>query len=548
MIKVPRTVLPIHQSIVLKLNGKCAADMAFMFGRRYKVGWAIQNSFFVLNTNGNCQNLASELNIDQLNILLNGRSKMDTSRAILQNFTISSTQNIPSFQESIECHLKLQLEMAERIHMSNSDCPQYKSSGGTELIRLHTELALSNEMPSNPLSEYTQTVWTLCNALWCDTDILDESNSNSHMTIICRKELLSDWLETVVSKQQHIMVVKENIGHSSYTQKLINLLSCHKVEEACDLAFNNNDINLSLLLSQLSGGPTVRQLIQHQLSSWQDVKADKFIAKNYLKIYMLIAGLPLILSTHGTVNLYENMNWLKSFAMHIWYLNSATASITDSLLAYERAYKTDDFCATSPIPPYTDEYQPERDTPVEDLRFHILKLYSKRSHPLECLLNPSTHTSDPMDFRLSWLLLQTFKTIGYNHCSEFSDAHINCSFASQLENYGHWHWAIFVLLHIENQAKRELCVQNLLYRYITIEQNEDYMEKENFIVNCLGIPNKWIYWAKAVRAGALGKYHIQADYLLRAKQWSLAHNVIMMHIAPNAVINGEFQLIFLVFS
>lgn len=226
--------------------------------------------------------------------------------------------------------------------------------------------------------------------------------------------------------------------------------------------------------------------------------------------------------------------------LHVWYLSSATASLTDALLAYERAFKSDDFSAMAPTPPYTDEYQPERNTPVEDLRFHILKLYSKRSHPIECLLNPATHTVDPMDFRLSWLLLQTFKAIGYNHCSEFSDAHISTSFASQMENYGNWHWAIFVLLHIENQAKRELCVQNVLYRYITIEQNDEYLEKEDFIVNRLGVPNKWIYWAKAVRAGAMGKHHIQADYLLRAKQWSLAHDVIMQYIAPNAVINGKF--------
>lgn len=227
--------------------------------------------------------------------------------------------------------------------------------------------------------------------------------------------------------------------------------------------------------------------------------------------------------------------------LHVWYLSSATASITDALLAYERAFKSDDFSAMAPTPPYTNEYQPERNTPVEDLRFHILKLYSKRSYPIESLLNPATHTVDPMDFRLSWLLLQTLKAIGYNHCSAYSDAHINTSFASQLENYGNWHWAIFVLLHIENQAKRELCVQNILYRYITIEQNDDYLEKEYFIVNRLGLPKKWIYWAKAVRAGAMGKHHIQADYLLRAKQWSLAHDVIMQYIAPNAVINGKIN-------
>lgn len=197
----------------------------------------------------------------------------------------------------------------------------------------------------------------------------------------------------------------------------------------------------------------------------------------------------------------------------------------------------------SPIPPYSSEYQAQRHTPIEDLRYHILKLYSKRSHPLECLLNPATHTSDPMDFRLSWLLLQSLKSLGYNHCPDYSECQIHTSFASQLENYGLWHWAVFVLLHIPHQEKRELSVQAILYRYIKLAQDEDYVKKETFIVEQLGVPMKWIYWAKAVRAGAMGKYHAQADYMLKAKQWARAHDVIMNHIAPDAIINGNQVLL-----
>lgn len=216
------------------------------------------------------------------------------------------------FDESMLCHLKLQLEMAHREQLPNTDCPQFKSAGGTELLRFHTELALNNEQPTNHLKVYTQTVWTLCNALWSDSEFLDDSNSNSHLTIIRRKELLSDWLENVVTKSEPS---KRSGDKSLYTQHLLNLLSCHKVEEACDLAFNNSDTNLTLMLAQLSGGPTVRQLMQHQLSSWQDVQADKFIAVDYLKLYMLVAGLPLISSSHGTVNLYDDLDWLKAFAV-----------------------------------------------------------------------------------------------------------------------------------------------------------------------------------------------------------------------------------------
>lgn len=178
-----------------------------------------------------------------------------------------------------------------------------------------------------------------------------------------------------------------------------------------------------------------------------------------------------------------------------------------------------------------------------DIRYHILKLYSRRSHPIDKLLNPATHTSDLMDFRLSWQLLQVLKGIGYTHCSEQSEANLHVSFASQLENYGLWQWSVFVLLHIPNQSKRELSIQEILYRYIELSNDKEYLEKESFIVNELGVPEKWIFWAKAVRAGAQKNYHAQADYLLKAKQWAMAHEVIMNHIAPDAIINGKSRFV-----
>lgn len=207
-------------------------------------------------------------------------------------------------------------------------------------------------------------------------------------------------------------------------------------------------------------------------------------------------------------------------------------------MRYEEAFQQD---AAAPQPPYVDEYDIKAKTQIQDIRYHLLKLYSKRSHTLETLLNPATHTPDLMDFRLSWLLLQVLRGIGYHHCSENSEANLHVSFASQLESNGLWHWAIFVLLHIQNQSQRELAVQKMLYRYIDLSQDEDYLEKERFITSDLKIPEKWIYWAKAVRAGALNKHRAQAEYLLRAKQWAMAHEVVMNHIAPDAIINGMFS-------
>lgn len=111
------------------------------------------------------------------------------------------------------------------------------------------------------------------------------------------------------------------------------------------------------------------------------------------------------------------------------------------------------------------------------------------------------------------------------------------SFANQLETHGLWHWSIFVIQHIKNKTHREKAVQEMLYRYITISDDSEYMKKEEFVVNKLQISDKWINWAKAIKAGAMGDYHEQVMYLIKAKLWPQAHDILMQYIVPDAIIN-----------
>lgn len=464
--------------------------------------------------------------------LFKGRNKTDTSPAVVQSLQIASLEYMKPkyFQKSIENHLKCQLKHAESEVNANSDCPYFLPNGGTKALQDHFELAEENENLGT-FDELCGTIWALCVALWGEQEDLENIKEDSHVSIMLRRELFSDWLENVVTEKK----ISKQDQTSGHLKPILNLLTCHKVTEACELAFKSNNMNLSLLLAQTCSSKVVRALTQMQLESWKSIEADKFIDVDYLKALMLVAGVASFESLFGSVNIYESMDWLKAIAINVWYLCSPTASITDALIRYEEASKSD---AAAPLPPYINEYRINSEQQIHDIRYHILQLYSKRSHPLETLLNPATHTADLMDFRLSWLLLQVLRGIGYHHCSESSEAHLHVSFAGQLEVNGLWQWAIFVLLHLRDQSQREIAVQALLYRYIDLSQDAEYLKKEKFIINDLGVPEKWIYWAKAVRAGSLRKYHAQADYLLKAKQWASAHEVIMNHIVPDAIING----------
>lgn len=538
-------VIPLHKSVLAKfLNNK--SDLAFFHGRKYKVGWCFPSTLVQLSTVENCATLKKDqmMHIGDLHCFFVGRTGKDYSPAALQMLSIQSSEKIPEFTKTVEAHLKIQLKYDTVRKVPGSDCPYYVANGKHAALADHLDIA--RLIASEGIFEaLCVEVWSLCAALWGAREELEDVEESAHMSIMFRRDLFSEWIEEVVTDS----TAKEMTGtlkgkKQEYLDQLLELICTHKVLDACELAFENNDINLSMLLAQISGGPTVRQLLQHQLSSWQDVEADKFIDARRLKIFMLIAGIPLLSSTHGTINIFEKLDWLKAFALHLWYLCSPTASITDALINYEKSFESSEFFAQPPTPAYTPRVKLDSPKLVHDIRFHLLKLYSKRSHPLESLLNPVTHTPDPLDFRLSWFLLQILETLGYRHCSELSRSQLHVSFASQLENHGLWHWSIYVLLHLNDRSRREVAIQDLLYRYIQLasdndEQDEEYIQREQFIVGELGIPESWIFWAKAVRAGSRFDYHQQARFLLKAKQWSQAHEVIMEHIAPDCVINDD---------
>lgn len=75
----------------------------------------------------------------------------------------------------------------------------------------------------------------------------------------------------------------------------------------------------------------------------------------------------------------------------------------EALNQYEMAFKSEDKFANAPDPSYTKdilEYETPDGRKAQDLCYHLLKLYSRRSYPLETLLNPIAHTVNVLDYRL----------------------------------------------------------------------------------------------------------------------------------------------------
>lgn len=84
------------------------------------------------------------------------------------------------------------------------------------------------------------------------------------------------------------------------------------------------------------------------------------------------------------------------------YICRPSDSLVEALTQFETAFTSEDKFAAAPLPSYIKnlEFETSDGRKIEDLCFHLLKLFSRRSYPLETVLNPITHTSNVLDYRL----------------------------------------------------------------------------------------------------------------------------------------------------
>lgn len=137
----------------------------------------------------------------------------------------------------------------------------------------------------------------------------------------------------------------------------------------------------------------------------------------------------------------------------------------------------------------------------------------------------------------SWLLCSLLSSLCYTHLHPTKKAQLHSSFACQLDRLGLWHWAVFVLLHIDQPLLREVAVKSVLDHNCTAD--EELNDQENFIVEKLCVPKSWVYAAKGQSAGYELNYELQVLHLLNAEQWNDCHTVLVKHLAASAIINGR---------
>ncbi|CAH0385420.1 unnamed protein product [Bemisia tabaci] len=535
----PNSVLPFHLSSVARIKAKCISDMSLFMGRSFRVGWGKELNLVHLTTDKLADSFEKHNDLQQLGDLLAGRTKSDFTKTIVQQLKIISPSASQTFKDLIQSHMDVRLKFSKQD--VQDDCPVFSPVAGIEALHAHSLIA-DQQSENYTDTRYAASIWQLCVALWGNLpDLAAKDDERDHASLMARRHAFSEWLQSVV----HASVKKDTVNEQQVSS-VFHLLTGKKILEACEMAISQGDYNLSLLISQVGSNNAVRVLASKQLMQWRDTEADKLIDENRIKLTMCTAGVPLFESSFGVINVCQNLDWKRALGIHFWYLGSPADSITTALQAYEKACSGEENYAEKPVPYYSDgelDYDIVRGKEFSDVCFHLLKLYSQRSHPLESLLNPATYTADPLDYSLSWLLLETLESLGYRHISELSAAHIHVSFAMQLEGHGLWHWAVFVLLHLKNVQRRRQAVLDIIGKHVTLsEDGKTTLNKtEVFINETLGVPIEWIYDAKATLALSFHRYNEAAWYFIKSSQWSRSHQIIMQHLAADAIINEKYD-------
>ncbi|KAM6157513.1 nuclear pore complex protein Nup98-Nup96 isoform 4-T4 [Rhynchocyon petersi] len=550
-------LVPLEKSVTYG-KGKLLMDMALFMGRSFRVGWGpnwtLANTGEQLSGSPELENnhIADSIeygflpNPVAVKSLTESPFKVNLEKLSLRQKKLDE-EDLQLYQTPLELKLK-----HSTIHVDEL-CPLIVPNPGVAVIHDYAEWAkgaLGNLLDVQIVKHWNLT-WTLCEALWGHLKELESQldKPSEYIQILERRRAFSRWLSQTAAPQ-----IEEEVSltrKDNPIEAVFSYLTGKRISEACCLAQQSGDHRLALLLSQLVGSQSCRELLTMQLADWHQLQADSFMQDERLRIFALLAGKPVWkLSEQKQINVCSQLDWKRSLAVHLWYLLPPTASISRALSMYEEAFQNtseDDRYACSPLPSYLDgsgyvtEEEQDLQRPLRDVCFHLLKLYSDRHYDLTQLLQPRSVTADPLDYRLSWHLWEVLRALNYTHLSEQCEGVLQASYAGQLESEGLWEWAIFVLLHITNSSMREKAVRELLTRHCQLSETPESWAKEAFLTEKLCVPAEWIHEAKAVRARMESDKHLEALYLFKAGHWNCCHKLIIRHLASDAIINENFD-------
>ncbi|KAG8851380.1 hypothetical protein FRB96_009215 [Tulasnella sp. 330] len=437
---------------------------------------------------------------------------------------------------------------------------------------------------------YEASVWRLGKALFDTSDLGLSSDVSgdvkAEVQALRFKTAVSQWLEETVAHDVEVQVDNEP---QTAAQNVFRMLTGHQVERAVEVASENGDIFLSMLIAQASGDDDFRRLVLSQLEMWKAEGVNTFLDDYYRRILALLAGTANNLLDGGSshqqpqkddLKVAHGLDWKRAFGLQLWYGISLDDRVEQAFDLYVDSFgqQKEANAVARPQPWYLEVPSSasglvrwkmsqragiREEEPTYDVLFRMIQLAIQQDLPLETVLAPRASGPSPLDCRLSWHLYVLIATVlgrrDFGDRLEIgrgggTDAEgditldrgqigtsvraqsLTMGYACQLELLGKKEEAIFVLLHLEQAEGRVNMVKSLLARH-SGEWDDEYLMEE------LKVPAAWISEANGIRARYDNNLMDAYRWFVQAEQHQLAHDIAVEFLAPEAVIMSDMILL-----
>lgn len=412
----------------------------------------------------------------------------------------------------------------------------------------------------SPNNDYEKTIWELGAVLFDarKTEFIanDSSLDLQKFEHRIRKDLLIDLWSNFCRAQ----ALNGVAAASNAEERAIARLSANNLVEACDELIKGQDFRLSTLVAQIGGDQVMRDDVAKQINEWRDLNVLSEMTEPIRALYELLAGNacycegkkgPLEDRVKSfVISEHFSLDWKRAFGLRLWYtilpeepIEAAVAKYAKDLEGYE---------IRKPLPPFLEKnenvlWKDENSDKREDVLWGLLKLYasSKDTYPkpsIEDIVMPHNVTGNPLDSRLSFQLYHAL-SLRFSSSDPLKADQLACDCAAQLESAGEWLWAIFVLLHISDDKKRQLIIQTRLSYHAPdiIDAESDTFK---ILTGEFKVPSSWIWEAKALYARSVTQDHVhEVQCLLHAKNWDEAHQTLCRIVGPKAIIEQDYDIL-----
>jgi nuclear pore complex protein Nup98-Nup96 len=348
-------------------NRQAMTEYGVEMGRSFRVGWG-PGGVLVHSAAG------------QLNVPAVSPEGGQLELRKISTFVPTPDTDSVTVREKIEGNLKLHIRHQHQADAMDDDSSDRDGDGCDRQNRFIGEYV-------QHCSVAEKNVWQLVKCLFCLTDA-----SHNGATA------LSKWLQSVVAEATPEQ--KTNIVH---------LLARKRIDDACNLALENKNYRLAMLIAQADGDPQMRSLVKEQVVHWkQGHGAERYwdcLDTTQQHVYSILSGSFDI--NESSVGLpQEDLGWRRNFGLHLWY-QSPSYDVAKALDLYTDS--CDRGAAVKPMPrmPRIAAHASAEDHPQDVEYILIDKKFRTDAQDAETVLDPRSCTAQQaiaLDYAFTWQL------------------------------------------------------------------------------------------------------------------------------------------------